>query len=201
MGRTPNRLTITAALAVIIALAACDDDITDAPRMNTFSFESDLQGWNVAGTDLDNPPVQWNIEQTTEFANEGDGSVRLTLDNMNDAGKIWIVRSFDGEPGQTYRADIRFDFGTQDWGSVNLWTIIAGAHTEPPESGDDLDFRDNTGNGASQNSGYQWLEKSYTSTVTANAEGEIFVAIGVWGTFEVERTYFIDDVNIVLEET
>lgn len=193
-------LALLGAFAGALTLGACDDsDPTGPGDQRTFSFESGLQGWDVAGADLDNPAVDWDITQTTDVANTGDASVRLMLDNLNDAGKIWIVRAFDVEPGQTYRADISFAFGTADYGSVNLWTIIAGAHAEPPVEANDLDFRDNTGTGQSEGTGLVWLDKSYTSTVTANADGEVYIAIGVWGTYEVERMYYVDDVVIDLE--
>lgn len=190
-----------AAFAGVLAASACGDEGLSGPDEEmSFSFDSSLQGWNVMGADLDNPPVDWEIAQTTEVANTGDGSVRLTLDNLNDAGKIWIVRGFDAEPGQTYQVDISFAFGTADYGSVNLWTIIAGAHGSPPDDATELDFRDNTGTGEPTDEGLVWLDKSYTSTVTADADGMLYVAIGVWGTYEVERTYFIDDVVIDLDE-
>lgn len=185
----------------LLAAGACDDDDPTAPPEEmTFSFETGLQGWTEAGTDLQDPPVTWDIERTTDVANSGDASVRLMLDNVNDAGKIWIVRGFEAEPGRTYEVEIDFALGTRDWGDVNLWTVIAGAHAQPPQDAGDLDFRDDTGNGLGSDQGYVWIDKDYTSTVTANAEGMIYVAIGVWGTYEVSRTYYVDDVVIEIED-
>ena len=45
-----------------------------------------------------------------------------------------------------------------------------------------------------------WLEKSYNLQVTSDDEGNVVVAVGVWGTFEVERTYYIDDLRITFTE-
>lgn len=195
IGRTFSILALTG----IAAMAACDDDPTGPAEPAMFDFDASLQGWMTDGTDLMDPPVDWSIDQTTDFAHTGDGSVELRLDNLNDAGKIWIVRSFDGVPGQTYQVDLSFALGTADWGDTNLWTIIAGAHSLEPQVADDLTFRDDTGNGAGEDVGYRWVDHRYTSQVTANASGEFYVAIGVWGTYEVERTYFLDDVVIELE--
>jgi len=44
--------------------------------------------------------------------------------------------------------------------------------------------------------GIVWLENVFTSTATASAEGELWVSIGVWGTSEFPRTYYLDDVEI-----
>lgn len=187
--------------AGVLAAGACgDDDLSGPDGEMSFSFDTGMEGWDVMGADLDSPPVEWEIEQTTEVARSGVGSVRLMLDNLNDAGKIWIVRGFDAEPGRTYQVDVAFAFGTADFGSVNLWTIIAGAHDTPPDDATELDFRDNTGTGESTDEGLVWLDKRYTSTVTADADGMLYVAIGVWGTYEVARTYFIDDVVVDLDE-
>jgi hypothetical protein len=60
-----------------------------------FSFEHDMEGWAVKGTDLDNPPVEWFIQRTQEIVRNGNTALKYYLSNLNDAGKIWIERSFD----------------------------------------------------------------------------------------------------------
>jgi hypothetical protein len=126
--------------------------------------------------------------------------VELTLDNLNDAGKIWVEREFDSlEPNTTYEVTVSFAFATEDFGTINLWRIIAGVTTDAPEDADDLEFQGETGNGEDEDVGYQWLDKTYTFTAETDAAGELWVSVGIWGTFEVVRTYFVDDLQVRFE--
>ena len=62
--------------------------------------------------------------------------------------------------------------------------------------GDDLVYQGDTANGLSSAAGHQWLEKSYDFAVQADSEGRVCASIGVWGTWEAGRSYFLDDVRI-----
>lgn len=183
----------------IAALAACaDDSMTGPDGRVTFetSFEAGLDGFASDGTDLDDPPIEWSIERTQEEADEGAWSVRLDLDNLNDAGKIWIERAFDVEPGAAYDVDVTYAFGTSDFGDINTWTIIAGVDPENPEVVGDLTFQGSTSTGGDEDVGVVWLDKSHSFTATAGASGELWVSLGVWGTSEFPRTYYLDDIRI-----
>jgi hypothetical protein len=187
------------ALAVPLLLGACAEDSTTGPDGTILfetSFEEGFDGFQADGTDLDDPPVEWSIERSQEESEDGAWSVRLVLDNLNDAGKIWIERAFDLEPGVTYDVEVSYTFGTSDFGDINTWTIITGIAHEDPEIVDDLEFQGTTSTGEDEDQGLVWLEKSFSFTATANAEGELWVSIGVWGTFETPRTYFVDDVRV-----
>ncbi|HYO45291.1 MAG TPA: hypothetical protein VEY33_01200 [Gemmatimonadota bacterium] len=186
-----------AALAAVFVLA-CADDTTGPDGIVRFetSFETGLDGFTADGTDLDDPPIEWSIERTNEEADDGAWSVRLDLANLNDAGKIWIERSFDLEAGRAYDVELSYAFGSSDFGDINLWTIIAGVSPGDPEVTDDLTFQGSTANGEDQDVGLVWLEKSHDFTATAGAGGELWVALGVWGTSEFPRTYYLDDVEI-----
>lgn len=180
------------------ALFACEDEGTGPGGGVVFetSFEDGLDGFAADGTDLDDPPVEWSIERSQEAADDGAWSVRLDLDNLNDAGKIWIERAFDLEPGVTYDVEVAYAFGTSDFGDINTWTIIAGVDPDSPEVVDDLTFQGSTSTGEDDDVGLVWLEKEHAFTATAGASGELWVSLGVWGTFETPRTYFIDDIRI-----
>jgi hypothetical protein len=194
-----TRRWVPVASAVGVLAAACGAS-TDEPFLRQtfgFTFESDLGGWVADGTDLDDPPVTWSVERSDELAERGDWSVRFSLDNLNDAGKIWMERPFELQPGATYDVEAAFDFASADFGDIGLWTIIAGVSEADPETVDDLDFQDETGNGASDDVGHVWGARSYSlGTATAGGNGLLWVALGVWGTFETSRTYFVDDLEL-----
>ena len=48
----------------------------------------------------------------------------------------------------------------------------------------------------SEDLGLVWMEKSYDLAATTGPDGELHVMLGVWGTFEVTRTYYVDAVLI-----
>lgn len=191
------RLRSLRLLSALLLPVACADDGTGPGdgSLVASSFETGFDGFAVDGTDLDDPPVEWEIERSMELAFDGDWSVRLELDNLNDAGKIWIERRVELEPNQAYDVDVDYAFASADFGDVNAWTIIAGATSSDPEIADDLPFQGSTANGEQE--GHVWLERSHEQTLTTGPEGEAWVAFGVWGTSEFPRTYYVDDVRVV----
>jgi|GEM_PF-1566431 len=164
-----------------------------------YSFETGMQGWQSDGADLDNPPVEWSIERSQYISSDGDYSVELYLNNLNDAGKIWVERVFRVLPDQPYSVDLKYDFASRDWGDINLWTIISGAVPAGPDVAPV--FQGNTGNNAEQDAGYVWLDKSYHFETMSNSDGEIMVMIGIWGTWETARTYYLDKVEINIDRS
>ncbi|HUF90368.1 MAG TPA: hypothetical protein VMR66_10380 [Gemmatimonadota bacterium] len=195
---TPMRAH-TILLAAFLALFACADDPTglEGTVRFTTSFESGLDGFSADGTDLDDPPIEWSIERSDERAEDGQWSVRLHLENLNDAGKIWIERVFELEPGRAYEVEISYAFATADFGEINTWTIVAGVSAEDPETVGDLTFQGSTAHDMGMDVGFVWLERSHALVATTSAAGELWVFLGVWGTSEFTRTYFLDDLEIV----
>jgi hypothetical protein len=195
-----TRRWLPIASAVGVLAGACGAS-TDEPFLRQtfgFTFESDPGDWVADGTDLEDPPVTWSVERSDELAERGDWSIRLSLDNLNDAGKIWMERAFELRPGATYDVEVAFDFASADFGDVGLWTIIATVSETDPETVEDLVFQDDTGNGSSEDVGHVWSTRSYSlGTATADGDGLLWVALGVWGTFETSRTYFIDDLELI----
>jgi hypothetical protein len=128
----------------------------------------------------------------------GTGSAKLKVNNLTDAAKIWMEQPLDLDPNSSYEVEIEFDFGTADAGDFNHWTIIAGVLGSDPEVADDLTdiYRGDTAANADTVPGHIWLEKSYTQTLTTGADGKAWLTLGVWGTWETERTYYIDAVKV-----
>jgi hypothetical protein len=181
-------------ILMLIALVGCDGPEIPTSGTYTFSFERDMEEWVAKGTDLDNPPVEWSIERSDDIASDGNTAVRLYLNNLNDAGKIWIQRQFDTEPNRTYCVHLKYDFASADWGDLNLWTIITSASPLPPVPG--LLYQGDTGNSARPEDGFVWLHKGYDFDVTSGSDGKVYIVIGVWGTWETARTYYLDNVGI-----
>lgn len=186
--------------AVALLLGGCGGGANEPAQSASFSFEGSLQGWAGRGIDLGNPPIDWSVGRSTELAREGGASVKLFLSNLNDAGKIWIERPFPVAPNRRYRVEVRYAFATADYGAVNLFTLITGVSPRRPQTRDDLNYVGDTGSGSPTGVGFRWLEKSYRFTETAGAEGVLYVTIGVWGTWETARTYYLDRVTVTLTE-
>jgi len=140
--------------------------------------------------------IDWSIERTDEIVYDGSSALKFYLENYNDAGKIWIERGITVKPDQAYKVSLTYAFASADFGFANLWTIITGVVLEPPETRDDLVYQGHTGNGSDTDIGFRWLVKRYDFDVTSNSDGTLYVIIGVWGTWETPRTYYVDFVHI-----
>lgn len=196
---------ITLILFLILIMIGCSkdqgsenaDEQTVGERL-FFSFEEGMDGWKAVGTDLDNPPVEWSITRTQKMAKDGKTSLMLNLDNMNDMGKIWIQKEISVKPNCPYKVQVKYAFASADYGDMNLWTIITGVSAEPPIN--NLIYQDTTGAGSEMGSGFKWLSKSYSFDVISNPDGKLYVSIGVWGTWETKRTYYLDSIEITYRE-
>lgn len=189
-------------IIVLILCGGCSDNSTDSfpEQMNFFfSFEKDFEGWATSGTDLNNPPVEWSIQRSQDMSREGTTALKLYLANLNDAGKIWAERAFQVKPNTTYQVTINYSFASGDYGFVNHWSIITGVTQQPVKTRDELLYQGSTGNGA-QSPGHKWLSKSYDFTAQSSADGKLYLSIGVWGTWETTRTYYVDSVAISFQE-
>ncbi len=192
-------LTMSVVILGMIIQTGCG--ISDSEPEKTeynYSFDNGLNDWNVRGIDLmvGGEEVDWSITHTSEPSYNSSGAAEFYLENNTDAGKIWLERSFILEPNQSYVVEVDFAFGTSDYGDINLWTIISGAHTTPPETHEELTYRGKTGHDQGESAGLVWLNKEHAFIAESNSDGELFVTVGVWGTYEVPRTYYIDELEI-----
>lgn len=182
---------------VSVVSTACGNGTEPAPipALETYSFERSMEGWLAEGIDLDDPPVEWDIARRDSLAATGEWSVRLHLANYNDAGKIWIRRQLS-LPAGTYLVELAFQFASRDFGLANLWTVIAGVTSTAPQSAEALPFRGHTGNGYDADVGWVWSRQQYADSVTVGPGVVAHAVVGVWGTWETPRTYYIDDIEI-----
>jgi hypothetical protein len=124
---------------------------------------------------------------------------KLTDPKRSLKGDGKIVRSITVSPNRPYRVTINYALGTRDYGTANLFSLITGVTAIEPRTAADLAntfLRDATGNGASSDVGYRWIDKRVELDVTANAEGRLYVVVGVWGTWETARTYYVDTLRV-----
>lgn len=163
----------------------------------SFSFESGFGAWMAGGLDLLDPPVVWSASSSSLEASDGERSVRFDLDNLNGQAKIWIFREFEVAPGQRYDIAISFDLATAD-ASTDAWQVIAGAHTAPPETAAELRVHDATAAPGSGGGSIEWVPKQYAVQGQADEEGLLYIIVGVWGTGSGARTYYVDDLRLVL---
>jgi chitodextrinase len=164
----------------------------------TFTFEDGMQGWSAKAIDVDFPNEDWSVSPATDVVYEGTGSVRFYLANYNDAGKVWMETPFYVNPSSLYHVALVYHFASADWGVVNAFRIIAGVLDRPAAVAADLTFQGNTLNSAESDVGFLWLDKSYEFDVVSSAEGKIYVSIGIWGTWETPRTYYVDLVSVTI---
>lgn len=191
----PSALNAFVLVAAALVLTACDrlGDIAILPEFDlAYSFDGSMEQWVTGGLDLGDPEDAWNIGVATDVVSSGSGSVRLSLDNANGMGKIWIIRQFEVEAGREYDIEIHLDVAAAD--AADPWRVLASAHTEPPVRAEDLSVQDAAGTG---DGGYAWETRTYTVRGTADDEGTLYVLLGVWGTTPDARAYYLDNVRLV----
>jgi len=165
-----------------------------------YSFEGSMDGWAADAADA-MPGPNWYINPSMDRATSGVWSLIMHMDNYNDATKIWIEKSFIVPTMQAYNVSLEWDFASRDFGMANLFNIILSAGNKDPESIADFLTIGHTGNGAGSDVGYKWMTKSYKKQVTPvfvpNLNAcVIWVGLGVWGTWETPRTYYLDNLYI-----
>ncbi len=202
VSRTRQLLVRVALLAPVALAAGCSDSAARPPVLRfseRWSFEDGLEGWQTRGLDLElaGGEIAWSIVPSTARASDGSTSLELHLDNLNDAGKIFIQRAIVLEPETDYDVALRFDLATQDWGDVNFFAIVAGALNSAPASGAEIAALDQ---GSTRSGGgetvWVWIPKTVGTRVHTGPGGQVFVVVGIWGTFEAPRTYYLDHVAV-----
>lgn len=190
---------VLAVSGTLFAFAACDraPEAVIVPEFEfSFSFESGLDGWTPSSADLGTGTG--SIQGSSENASQGTRSAAVHLDNAGGAGKVWITRELEVTPDQSYAVDVSFDLGTSDHGTGEPWRLIVGVRDTIPSSTAALDYHGDTASGAETAVGHVWAEKGTTVGAKADEEGRLYLTLGVWGTTPGQRSYWIDNVRVVL---
>lgn len=156
------------------------------------SFEEGFGGWEP-GTD--GLARDWEI--TRFFGGTGtnscvDGSWCLSyyLDGRNDDGTIWVQRQFEVPPSAELTVDMSFWLLNEVESPVNNWPIVAYIGPEPPAVEADftvVGFTDET---------LGWEQYFHGRPMDTSESGAVWIAFGISATWEVERTYRLDLVEV-----
>jgi hypothetical protein len=136
---------ISAPIADLVATSTC---LASQEISEFYSFEDDMEGWSINGTDLSpNEPTadEWAITRSQDIAFDGSTAVKFDLTNNNDAEKIWIEKAFLFEPNRLYEVNVSYSFASAN-GPVASFNIITGVFKQRPATRDDLTpaFREST---------------------------------------------------------
>lgn len=192
-------------LFALLFAQGCGDGITSPATRYAFSFEQGMEGWAATAADTGTPGgayAPWSIAPSAEFVHEGRYALRFYMDNNTDAAKIWIVRPFAVAPGRSYDIDVSYAFGSDEWADIiNPFVLLTGVFRTAPDDGTSLvagSVPDDTRNGADSDVGYVWARKTVRVSVSGGATDRLYVVVGIWGTWEVARTYYLDDLEVEL---
>lgn len=152
-----------------------------------YSFENDTEGWTASAIDVG--PADWSISPSTDLWDDGDKSLKIDLNNTSGKGKVWMARAFAVEPGSKYHVSLDYSWG----GRFREYRIIAGVFRSPPLSADDLSsaFQDDLPPELPR-----WIHRSNEFTIKSKKSSTVYVVIGVKGTEQTHREYFIDSVMV-----
>lgn len=202
MKNKTHQILIVSAVFILFGCSTNPTEPTD--NIFNYSFENDLEGWNAKGFDLElgNGFIDWSITKSSDLSTKGPHSAKYYLNNLNDAGKIWLEKEFQLEKNKTYRIKINFDFASAEYGIINIFNLLCYAYADSPRDREDImkAVQSDTGNGSDTDIGFKWLNKNYTFTHRANDNGKILLLVGVWGIWETARTFYVDNLTIQFEE-
>lgn len=163
----------------------------------SYNFETGtLQGWVADAADDSGYP--WHITPSRIMASDGSWSLELYMLNYSDATKIWIEKYFFVASTEDYGVRVNWKLACGNSGDMDLSNFIVSVSGSNPETFEDFVNLGNTRNG--HQSGYAWLNKSYSAACTPQPAGPmngvIYVGIGVWGVWESPITHYLDSVTI-----
>ncbi len=202
-------LAVAVLVSLSLSLNGCNLRLEVRDGDVFFSFESGFDNWAARGIDAGpGGTLNWSVTPSAQLARAGASSLRFELNNFSGDAKVWIERAFRFDRSRTRRVTVRFAFASADLGSFGNFRVLAGVKGSPPETGADLTplAREDTGNGRTADSGYQWMDKSYAFTLeplppgSSTSQDHLWVVIGVWGTSNAHRSYFVDSLRVTFEE-
>ena len=159
-----------------------------------FSFEGSLQGWEPHGLDLDAGGAEenWSITTDPAVAFDGPSSVRLSLDNANGRGKIWLERTFVLSPRGRYAAHLDFAVRSSK-DAVASDQLIAGVLPSPPRTDDALQ----PALSGPDIAGTGWSTRTFDLQIEGDSAT---VVIGIWNARPGLLVDYLDAVTVLFTE-
>jgi hypothetical protein len=179
---------------LVLALVATAAPANAASTVYRESFETGFGSWTP---DSDGLVRDWSIKRENALSHQRppvDGAWQLSfyLDGRNDDGTIWIERTIDlpaGDVGLT----MTFWLSSASQGSVNTWPVVAYAGEKNPSLESDFTSVGHTEQAVG------WTQYKYGNKFSNKAATTIYVAVGISATWETERTYPVDLVEITVD--
>jgi hypothetical protein len=186
-------------IAVIVVAAVSVYLLYPKPEVKDASFSDDFENgldlWTTSGHVPDDPnnpghSVEWNIELSTNQSVSPNHSALFTIDGLQDDGAIWIERKLTVEPNAVKNVNVTFELWSVSESFNTMAVVIGYAGSENPSSEGDFEVI----GPANQVEG--WMTYSFSREVTADSNGDIYVALGISVVWETQITHFVDDVNV-----
>jgi hypothetical protein len=175
-----------AALVGAALLAGCTTTARPVPvarRLSNPSFEDGMDGWTV-GTHLpvdpndpDGGPVATEVRASAVRASDGDRSLRLFIDGLQDDGTLWVQQSVDLTGVETVSVDVWSPF--ESFNTISKVAVYAGPDPGRPLTEADFDVV----RAVEDHAGWH----THTYPVTEARDGLVAVGISVVWETELER--------------
>jgi len=165
----------------------------------TYSFENDFEGWTIRSNQAE-PNLPPPVIRSQERATDGLTSLRVEVNRQSIFQTVWLERAFTVEPNQIYDVEIDYALASKDCCRSNPSYILTGVINQSPDPDPLRHELSPAGQGIADNgettfSDYKWLNKSYQFTARTDAQGGLYVVIGITGG-EALRSYFFDKLHI-----
>lgn len=161
-------------------------------------FEEGFGGW-IAGADMPLDPnnpgqtVAWSITRVTNLSKSGQYSLKLFIDGRQDDGTIWIGRKVSLAEGRTVRVKVSFELYSESESFNTIAAVCAYIGLKEPLREDDFIVL------GPANIIEGWKTYTYEAELNTGLNSEAWVAIGISVRWETLMTYYIDNIEIVLE--
>lgn len=174
-------------------------------------FEDALQAWDrdwQIGPETDE--FDWAIERTTERARSGQWGLRVFTEGRHDDGTAWITRPISVQPNREYRGTATAYAWSESSSFNTMRHLVMFLGPAPPDSehafpspgeattGESITPTGGLRQPLDQSAGWRKYEFEWHSPVLDT--DTLYLAVGVTVVWEVDRTYYVDDINLSLEE-
>lgn len=188
------RFRLSLFLVAAVATSALAGSGPGPEALYSESFETSMGGWvprHYLACEQTLPPcwpLDWHIERSTQQAHDGEYGLEYYLNGDHDDGTIWVERCFDTSNTTIVGVVLRFYLWSEEESQLNQWPVVAYAGPVRPQREEDFLIVGLTEEVAG------W--KEYQLMARANPDRPLFLAFGITATWEIARTYYLDDVHV-----